>query len=223
VTYLTYADFRTASIAEYCLGIDLTSTEASDALMTAAIARMSQRFNDYTDDVFEPESLTLELDGEGTARLLLPKRCTSVTTLKLRDSSGTLGSAEAAAAYRLHSSLYASGSKRMGEWDFLEVVPGGSGLSDGTYVFPEGPQTCQIVGSFGWTTTPGDVKRAVALMVYDHFKGVRADIRAAESVSANNVIVRYAQPDPANGIWTGINECDAIIRDYQRRFVPAVG
>lgn len=219
MTYIIPADFRAASQAEYASGILITDDEAEDTRLTAAIARLTQRFNDYTNDVFESESLTLELDGDGSDRLMLPKRCTAVSTVKLRDEDGTLGSSQTSTVYRLHSSLYSTGSKRQGEYDWLHIVPLGAGLSnslDGAFAWPCGPQTVQVVGTFGWTTTPGDVKRAVALMVYDHFKSTRPDIRAAESVQQQDVIVRYASPDPANGIWTGIQEVDLIIGAYRR-------
>lgn len=223
MAYVIPADFRTATLAEYAAGLALSTTEVastgSDALLTATIARVSQMFNDYTNDVFESESLTLELDGDGTDRLMLPKRCTAVTTVKLRGTDGTLGSAQTSTVYRLHSSLYSTGSKRSGEFDWIDVVPLGSGLAsglEGPYAWPCGPQTVQVVGTFGWTTTPAAVKRAVSLMVYDHWKPTRADIRAAESVTNNNVIVRYALPDPENDIWTGISEVDGIIKQYRR-------
>lgn len=223
MAYIAPADLRTATLAEYAAGLALSTTEVSsastEALLTATIARVSQLFNDFTNDVFESESLTLELDGDGTSRLMLPKRTTAVTTVKLRDEDGTLGSAQTSTVYRLHSSLYSSGSKRSGEYDWIDIVPLGAGLSnglEGPYAWPCGPQTVQVVGTYGWTTTPAQVKRAIALMVYDHWKPSRPDIRAAESVSNNNVIVRYALPDPENDIWTGISEVDGIIKQYRR-------
>lgn len=221
MAYLTAADFDSATVTDPCIGLTLTEAEVGGLTtnLTAAIARLTQRLNDYTNDVFESESLTLELDGDGTPRLMLPKRCTSVTTVKLRDEDGTLGSAQTSTVYRLHSSLYSTGSKRLGEFDWIDLVPLGAGLAnglEGPYAWPCGPQTVQVAGTFGWTTTPGDIKRALAYMVYDHFKPSRPDVRAAESVTNNNVIVRYAAADPINGIWTGMQECDSIINQYRR-------
>jgi hypothetical protein len=90
MAYITFADFRSATVAEYCQGLTLTTTEASDTNLPIAIARFSQRFDDFTNDHFESASLTLELDGEGEGRIYLPKRCTAVSTVKIRDENGTL-------------------------------------------------------------------------------------------------------------------------------------
>lgn len=220
MAYLAFADFRTATLTEFCAQLALTTTEASDANLTSAIARFSQRLDDYTNDRFESEALTLEMDGEGTAKLILPKRCTAVGTVKTRDDADVL-TLQAAAVYRLHSSLYSTGSKRLGEFDWIEVVPDGNGLASVTgsaYVWPRGPRTVQVVGTFGWTTTPGDVKRAVALMVYDHFKPRAEDLRRASAWAIAETRYEIARTLP-----TGIPEADEVIANYRREGDVAVG
>lgn len=215
--YITAADFRSASLAEYCAGLPLSDQEANSTILAAGIASLQTRLNQYANDVFEPESLTLELDAEGTTRLLLPKRCTAATTVKVRAEDGTLSSAVTSTLYRLHSSLDSTGAKRVGEFDWIEIVPSGGGLPSlpanayNPYTWPWGPQTVQVVGTFGWTTCPADIKRALALMVYHRFKPIRNDLRFATRVTTNNESVDYAISEP-----TGIPEADLLIREYHR-------
>jgi len=232
MAYLVAADFRSgSSLNEVCIGLPLSTGEASDAQLGAAVTRLAQRIDDWTNDHFESESLTLEMDGTGTSRLYLPKRCTAVTSVKIRDEDGTLGTAEAAAVYRLTSSLYSSGSKRLdgSGLDYIDIVPNGDGLATlpagygDVYTWPCGPQTVQVVGTFGWTTTPGDIKRALALMVWDHFKPLRNDLRRSSRVSTADTTQEFIPVDPASGVYTGIQEADAIIAAYRRDSFLEVG
>lgn len=226
---LTAANFRTASLDEVCWQLDLTTTEAPDAALTAAIAGLQVRLEEYCNDLFETNSLTLDLDGTGNYRLILPRRCTAITTLKVRGTDGTLGDAQTAGTYELHSSLFATGSRRISEGaqDWVEVVSSGDGLTlDGywdIYSWPHAINAVQIAGSFGWTTAPRDIKRALAIMVYDHFKARRADLRVAESAQGGDFVVRYKSPDPNVGVFTGIDEVDGIIQEYRRDTQTAVG
>jgi hypothetical protein len=219
MAYLVVADVREATLAEFASGLALSTAEATDTQVTAAIARQSQHFDDLVNDHFETETVTLELDGDGTSRLLLPKRCTAVSTVKTRDYAGTL-TTQASTQYRLHSSLYSTGSKRLGDMDWLDTVPLSGGLSlvvGDIYAWPEGPQTVQVVGSFGWTTTPADVKRAVALLVWDHFKPDDEHIRRASQWGTQQAT--FVRSDGA----TGLPEVDKIVDDYKRDITVGIG
>lgn len=231
MTYLAAADFRTDSLHEACAKYAIDDPPASDAVLTAAIARMSQRFDDLVNDHFESEvALALELDGSGSGRLYLPKRCTAVTTVKLRDATGTLGSAQTATKYRLRSSLYATGSKRLdnAQLDWIDLVPYSGGLTSvpyggDAYCWPTGPQTVQVTGTFGWTTCPGDVKVAVAQLVWDHLIPQGGALGRADTLSANGETFRFAAIDPAAGVYTGLRDVDQIVADYRREFPVLVG
>jgi hypothetical protein len=229
VALLTAADFRAASLHEVCYQLDLTTTEAPDAALTATLAGLQVRLEEFCNDLFETNSLTLDLDGTGSYRLILPRRCTAITTLKVRGADGTLGSAQTAGTYELHSSLFATGSRRLSEsaQDWVEVISSGVGLTlDGYYdpwSWPPAVNAIQVVGSFGWTTAPRDIKRALALLAYDHFKARRADLRVAESAQGGDFVVRDKSPDPSIGVWTGIDEVDSIISEYRRDTQVAIG
>jgi hypothetical protein len=220
MAYIAFADLRTATLAEYCSGISLGTADASDANITSAIARFSQRFDDYTNDHFEAEAITLTLTGDGTPRLLLPKRCTAITAIALTDTAGN-STTQTSTVYRLHSSLYSSGSKRLYELDYVELIYGAGGLVGypfdhwNMYTWPCDTNSISVTGSFGWNTTPGDVKRAVALMVYDHFKPMDASLHRTQSFTTEKAAINLSASQP-----TGIPECDDIIAAYKRVVIP---
>ena len=214
MSYVAAADFREATLAEYCRGLDLDSVEAPADEVDAAITRVSIRIDEWTNDHFETEATTYELDGTGTPKLYLPKRTQSVTTVKTRDSAGTL-TTEASTLWRLRSSLVSGGGTihDVDGYDFLEVIPAQS-LSTGA-VWPFGPQTVQVAGTFCVSTVPGDIKRAVALLTYHNFKPLREDLRMASRWHTAEVTVEAAVTEPS-----GIPEVDSILAQYQRPDPP---
>ncbi len=215
---LVAADFRTATVNEVCVGLTLTVAEASDANLVSAISGLTQRLEDFCNDKFEAETLTLNLQANGLAFLMLPYRTSSITSVNLRNANGTL-TLQTAANYSLHSSLYASGSKATDTWDWIDVYADGDGLtSDTTYFWPTGANGVQVVGVMGWTTAPRDIKRALALMVWNHFKPLRRDLRLTQRMTAEGEVTELAPLDP-----TGLPEADEIIARFRREAFAAVG
>jgi hypothetical protein len=221
------SDFRTESLAEYAYGLELSTTEAPATAVTSAITRLSARVDEWTNDHFEAESLTLDLDGSGTTKLYLPQRCTAVSSVSIRDEEDVY-TVQTALGYRLHSSLR-DGVKAVGLYDWLEIVGEGDGLtglpglSYNAWRWPVGPATVRVAGTFGWTTTPFDIKRAVAVLVWDHFRQKRGDMVYASRVSTADRTVEYPAPDPSNGVFTAMPEVDAILQTYQRAALLGVG
>jgi hypothetical protein len=223
MAYLTATQFRDGTLAESCHGLALSLTEAPTMELADAITRLSVRLDDWTNDHFESEMLTLGLDGRGGGNLLLPKRCTAVTQVDIRNSSGALTTQDVA-RYRLHSSLE-GGTRRKDDAtdDWLELVPGSGGLTGlpagwtDVYLWPLGLLTVDVTGAFGWTAVPGDIKRALALLVWDHFKALRQDLRRTSRYSTAEMTV-----DPADASPSGILEVDAIIAAYRREPSPAI-
>ena len=121
---------------------------------------------DLRDD-FEPPTpdsdVALDVDGTGTWLLYLPRRVRSLTTVQTRDSYGTL-TTQTATSYRLKGSLNAAGTAMAdgAKLDWLEAL---EGLS--TIVWPYGTSTVCLTGKYGWAAVPTDIKRLVALRVYD--------------------------------------------------------
>lgn len=219
MAYIAAADFRVATLQEWCQGLDLTTTEAGNTNLAGAIARHSQRVDDLTGDRFSTVSETAYvLNGDGTATLELPQRCTRVYRLFTISPSGTQV-LEDADTYRLQSSLDADGARRVGEFDSIEVTELGSGLA-GTFspwAFDKAVGSVSLDADFGWSVTPPDIKRAVALMCYAQFKP-QADVlqQAQQWSDAGSVYVRGTG-------GTGIPEADEIISSYRRQTRPAFG
>lgn len=215
--YITFADLRPGSAAEFAAGLELSDKlVGDDALITSAIARVSQRFDDLTNDHFSTQTTTtLTLQGNGTRLLDLPRRCTAATTVSIVNSVGTT-TAQASTVYRLHSSLDAAGAVRTspGSLDWLEMIPGQylAGASWGSSnVWPDEPNSVTVLGTFGWTVTPADVKRAIAALVFDHFHPVADTLRRTVAWSAGDASFSRAVSTP-----TGLPDVDAIIANYAR-------
>lgn len=218
---LTASDFRADTLAEYCTGFAL-GEEFESAAITSAITRLTERLSDWTNDVWESSAETLELSvHSATSTLRLPKRTRGITTVKTRNTNG-VETTQAATVYRLRSSLNTSGTAETGTFDALEIV--GTGLASVTpsgWAWPQGINTVQVAGTFGWATAPADAKYALAELVWDHFKSKRGDLRRASRVSTQDSTVEYLPPDPDIGIFTGLPNVDAFIRRY--RYDPPFG
>lgn len=225
MAYPVLADFRSGTLAAYCQGLALDTTEAPDALLTATLAGMVTRFEALTNDRFVSASATYDLSGDGSSMLDLPQRCTAITTVKTLDLNGTL-TTQAATVYRLVSSLNAAGSVRNtpDAMDYLQVVPG-QYLSLVTYGsatrWPTDPKAVQVVGTFGWTVTPFDASRAVALITFDAIKTQAQQLRRATTLETADARYTYDSEDTEHP--TGVTEADDIIRNYRRSSGLLVG
>lgn len=224
--YPVAADFRTPTLAEFAQGLALGS-DVLDATITAVVTRMVDRIEILCNDQFVSASATYDLRGEGTRQLTLPQRCTAVTTVKTRDYIGNL-TTQSANAYRLVSSLDSAGATAIRSpdegTDYLEVVPFQylvGIIGQPWWTWPVGPKTVQVAGTFGWTVTPPQINRAIALMVYDQIKPLQAGLRRATQLQTADAVYTYTPNDPNRP--TGIDEVDDIIRDYVRSSGLLVG
>lgn len=213
MAYLTADDFRSATEIDATKQLTLTTAEAADAQLTAAIERLSQRIDLYTRDHFDPEvAQTINLDVRGVSRrLLVPKRVRSVTAVKLVDLDGG-ETAQDATDYRVLSSLDDTGTAMLTQrkYDSLEVVLGQT-LSDGYETWPQGAGTVKVTGDFSWAGCPGDIQRALALMVFDHFKPINNNLRRAQRWGNGEMFYVAGETAP-----TGMPEVDEILNAYRR-------
>jgi len=172
VAYIAAVDFRERTVKPYCASLILSENDGLDAYVDLIITQVITQIElDLADD-FEPApgdaDETIDVDGWGTARLYAPRRVRSLTTVSTRWPWVSTFTAEAAAGYRLRKSLNAAGSAMVDgtKNDWLDAMPG---LSTGAW--PSGASTIRLVGKFGWAVVPDDIKRLVALKVYDQIKG----------------------------------------------------
>lgn len=216
---LAVADFRAPITNPATANLALTTTEAADALVTSTITAMTARLEDYCHDKFESASVTVELTGNGLDRLYLPYRFTAISSVKTYDVDGT-ETVQTSTNYVLHPSLNSTGSATVGELDWLDVEYLGDGLNDTEFAPYTWPYQRRIVvaGTAGWTTTPTDIKRALALMVFNHLKPIRNDLGFATRWTDGTAEYSISQTEP-----TGIPEADEIIARYTRITSLGVG
>src|SRR5690242_9777346 len=167
--YILPADFHAATLAEWCVGIPLETADISDANLTTLIARMSAKFDFYTQDSYSKTAGDIiRVDGSGSDTLYLPERCTALTTVETLNPDAITWTTQVSTVYEFVSSLDSAGAVRsqLCDIDHLTIHPPQmlvNVYASGS-IWPQGTHNVRITGDFGWTTTPGDVKRAIALM-----------------------------------------------------------
>lgn len=168
MTYAVPADLREATQKAWAHDLIL-GPEITDALLTQTIAWVATQLELDLADRFDPPSPdndeTIDVNGSLTTRVYLPRRIRSLTSLQTKNTSGTLASV-ASSTYRVHSSLNAAGT------DFAYDATRESDYIDAFgWTFPTEAGSLRLVGKFGWAVVPDDIKRLVALGVYDVVKG----------------------------------------------------
>jgi hypothetical protein len=218
--YLTFANFRLATVDPACIGIELTVAQITDANLTAVIAEMSSSWDKWTDDHFFAEVAALVyVDGEGRDRLYLPKRCRTVTKVETLSADGSTWTTQTS-NYRLVSSLNAAGTDfaRESDEDFLVIDPPLmlAGTRNGR-VWPDGKRNIRVTGDWSWLTTPAQAKRAVALMCWERVQETGGYMRTADTVQVDGALVNIPNDYPSQ-----VSEVINIARVYSRCAV-AVG
>jgi len=216
--YLVPADFRPETPTAATRTLTLTEDLAKDDELTEQIEAVSRRIDHLTGDRFSPETVSVDVDVfEYSRRLYLPGRWTAITSIETRDITGGL-TVQTASVYRQRRSLNATGTATVFDRDYVEILAGGLGLSgpdiDYGYRWPLGAATVRISGTRGWTVTPGDIKRVVAMLVWDHFMRENGDVRRAQRWQRGDLLIERAEDS-----LTGLPEADKLLK----RFVMADG
>jgi hypothetical protein len=169
VAYIAAADFRERTVKPHCANLILSENDGLDAYIDLVITQVSTQVElDLADDFDPPTPDTDEIisvDGSGWSRLYLPRRVRSLTTVETRALE--VYTVQASTKWRLRKSLNTAGTAmvegRVSDW--LDAV------SLSTTVWPYGADTVRLTGKFGWAAVPDDIKRLLALKVYDLIKG----------------------------------------------------
>jgi hypothetical protein len=167
LAYAVAADFRELTQKPWCRNLVLGEGDCSDAQLTSLIAQMAGQVEQDLDDDFDPPNPdndeTIYVDGTIGSRLFIPRRVRSLTTVSSRNLSNGNITAIPTSRYLLRSSLNAAGTamveRRKRDW--LDSNSGDTWFSSGGI---------QLIGKFGWAVVPDDIKRLVALRVYDMVK-----------------------------------------------------
>lgn len=215
MAYLTAAEFRPGTLSAATAGLELAEDLAPTADLTSQIATVGARVDYLTGDHFEQTTGSIEVDvTENSSRLFLPQRFSTITAVKTRDHLGVL-TTQTAGVYRLRSSLDAAGAIPLYDRDYVEILDYGNGLYGPDvlwpFAWPVGTSTVQITGTYGWTVTPGDIKRVVALLVWDHFERESGDVRRAKIWRRGDLTVE--RDDEST---TGIPEADDLLKPFMR-------
>lgn len=168
MAYIVAADFRERTLKPYCVNLALTEGDGSDGYIDLIITQIATQVElDLSDDFDPPNPDTdevISVDGSGWSRLYLPRRVRSLTTVETRLLE--VFTVQASTKWRLRKSLNTAGTAmvegRVSDW--LDAV------SLSTSVWPWGADTIRLTGKFGWAVVPDDIKRLVALRVYDQIK-----------------------------------------------------
>lgn len=167
MAYVAADDFREETRKPWTKGLILSEGEAPEAELDLVIAQVAGLIELELDDDFDPpdpdSDATIVVDGTIGSRLYVPRRVRSLTSVGTRSIAGVV-TAVAASAYRLHSSLNAAGTGMLDgnrKRDWLDSLSWSTWADDGV----------QLVGKFGWAAPPNDIRRLVALRVYDMVKG----------------------------------------------------
>jgi hypothetical protein len=216
MAYLVKEDFRAASLTWYTQQLALTGAEAPDASFAGAIERARDIIDTFTNDHFEAEpgggppegTLTIDVDASGISLLRMPKRIRSVSSVQTLQDDGTWQT-ELATTYKVVASLDSTGIARNGNFDALEIV--GRRLN-GQVVWPDAPAAVRVTGKYSWTVTPGAIRRAAALIVYDIFKPLNDNLRRA----TRWIVGDHTQYETGRTEPTGMPEVDGILDEYKR-------
>jgi len=209
MTYIAAADFRQLTIKPWCAGLVLSEADGTDAYLDLLIGLVTGRVEADLGDDFEPPNPDSDevilLEWTGGWRLYVPRRVRSLTTVETQDSAGTY---TATTAYRLRSSLNTAGTAMQDgrRQDWLEDW-------SGTGLWASGGTTVRLTGKFGWTAPPTDIKRLVALLVYDLAKSKADPLSNIAQRSTLDATIIYGEP----------REIVEISNRYRRRSEMALG
>lgn len=216
MAYVIPADFHAASQKWWCKGLTLEIADIPDADLTAVIAAVSARVDEWTFDHFETESTTTFYeDGWDTTRLFPHRRIQSLTTVSVKQYGGTYFDLDPG-YYEVVSSI-SGGTAWIDGPDYVSVAYGRA-LPTPSGKWPHASAGVKLVGTFSWPACPDDIKRAVAALVWDEVKPFGEVLRRAVALRTQDGdydMVGTTTP-------TGLPPIDRILGVYARPRNPQV-
>jgi hypothetical protein len=208
LAYIAAADFRERTQKSWCGNLILSEGDGTDALLDSFITQAAASVEVELDDDFDPPSPdndeTVYVDGTIGSRLHIPRRVRSLTTVSSRNLSNGNIVAIPTSRYLLHSSLNAAGTAMIDrrKRDWLDSSSGDTWYSSGGI---------QLIGKFGWSAVPTDIKRLVALRVYRLIKATTDPLTIVTQKTTVDSIMTFGPS----------SEETSIVDRYSRR-VPAI-
>lgn len=231
---ITVADIRAEGV---------TTSEADDPRVQAAIDEVEIEIEELTGNFFEPRVLTYKLEGRGHKVLKVPAPIISITSVKILNPDGTVFDTLVAADYFIYNRHLTQRLRNPDDRRYprIELTPSGysrPGLINDVFAngrfnyFPAHPMAVEVVGKFGWTdwssgnadgVTPARIKRAAKLMVLPKLPkmtdySAREDAQrwriSSESTREQGYTRKVGGSLGEIGPITGDPEIDALLVDY---------
>jgi len=188
----------------------LLVAEGSDAQVTEEIDRNEELLEKWTQRKFHARDLTISIDGTGTEFLDLIhyKPINSISSLSIDDESIDVDN---------YIAIYYEGGylriKREG-WNVY------TGNKLGYYAFSRGSKNIVVVGNFGYTSVPHNIKYIIKKLVFRELRP-STKIGKFESMHAGNYGYKLNTSANALGgkgeILTGDPEIDRLIHSYKHK------
>lgn len=204
MAYMVAADFRSATRAAWVPSTNvLEVSDVGSTELGSLITEMSNRLDEMTDDHFESSGAgtVILVNSIGGSELWVPKRIQAITKLETLFQPTTFVT-ENTSAYGYEA--FTGDMRQIHKEDLVKIVAG-IGLSGGPS-WPNDRQCVRITGTFDWPTTPPEVKRAVALMVWDAVKAMGDYAQRATRLSNND------------GVYEGFGSLPPKAADIVERF-----
>lgn len=208
--YLTVAALQASKDKD---GTVIDTSSYTDAELLTKIQEIEEMVERITNDRFYSFDATYYFDGNGKTMLFfapeVPYKLLSVTSVKDIDVDG-----DVIETMTENDDYVAYGHN-------LEVVLAWPEDSPrrGTFrggIWPKGQNNIQVVGSWGWSSTPKEIIRAVTLLCQERVVPGSTGMKKTgiESIAWDDYSVKMGSAAPDSGVLTGFDEVDRILERY---------
>lgn len=197
---MTVADYTTIAILKEEIGNFASGDTTKDDRLSRCVTDASRVIDLVTnreEGEFTAVTATRYFDGTDPDRLVIPPLNT-VTTLKTDDDSdGTFENTWTASTDYI---LYP-----LNDTPYREILA----HPTGSYRFPIGPRTIQIVGSWGDSSVPNPIRRATLLLAARYYQRGSSPLGMAGSAETGYVNLKQTDPD----VWFILDKGGYITAD----------
>lgn len=152
-----------ASLAEVKAALRISDT-TDDTLLELCVESSSRQIDGYTQRIFYSQPAVTRVYAPRSSILVDTDDIVSLTTLRTADDGETFTTTWSAADYQLEPLNGQTGGT---------VMPANRIRAVGDFLFPvyeNSEATVQVVGTFGFATTPVDIKQATIILSIRQFK-----------------------------------------------------
>jgi hypothetical protein len=207
--YATYADVTGFKVDGSA--VDLSSY--TEAEVGASIDRIEEFIEYICNDVFYAKTQTFLVDGNGSHKLFFamttPYRSVTLTSVKELDFDGTTIKETFVedTDFKKYDYYLETARRYPGMGARTGVTRGG--------VWPKGQKNIEIIGTWGHSSTPADIKHCVILLVLERLKpgSTRMASKDVKQVVWSDFTVTFSGSS-SEGDLTGFVDVDRILSKY---------